>query len=322
MNDEMLSVVVLTYNHEKFIENTLNSILSQRHNYNYEIIIGDDCSTDNTKLIIQQYVDKHPNIIKPIYNKKNLGLITNYFNVINNVKGKYVMQCAGDDYWLPEKVKRQITFMEENQNVSMIYGNSKGLKDGEFTINKYGSSRDSFYDLILKGNCISAPTVCFRRDILIDYINEIKPLDKQWIIEDYPLWLFFLKKGNCVYINETYSVYRVLDNSLSHFTTFEGWKKIYDCVFSIDNFFIEYFHENNLKKDIIIKYYRNMYTSAIISKNQRMYSLYLYKLYQNCTGYKKFIYYLLRGFTVYICYFYYKMRCLMRKYRIIDAVEE
>ncbi|MEE1211697.1 MAG: glycosyltransferase [Treponema sp.] len=105
-NDELIfSVVVIAYNQEKYIEKTLDSILSQEHSYSYEIIIGDDCSSDKTPQIIEEYRKSYPSIVKPIYNSKNLGAMNNYYNTISKVKGKYIMICGGDDYWLPLKVE-------------------------------------------------------------------------------------------------------------------------------------------------------------------------------------------------------------------------
>ena len=125
MQDIMFSVAIITYNQEKYISQTLDSILNQQHDYKYEIVIGEDCSTDKTKQIIEEYVAKYPEIIKPLYNNPNKGLINNYFNVINHCQGKYIMECAGDDYWLPGKVKSQIEFMENNLDVGMCYGKVK-----------------------------------------------------------------------------------------------------------------------------------------------------------------------------------------------------
>ena len=112
INGLMFSVAVITYNQEKYIAQTLDSIINQRHNYSYEIVVGDDCSSDGTREIVRQYAEKYPEIVKPIFNEKNLGIIKNYFNVISHCSGKYIMECAGDDFWLPGKVELQIPFYE------------------------------------------------------------------------------------------------------------------------------------------------------------------------------------------------------------------
>ena len=125
MNDLMFSILVITYNQEKYIAKTLDSILSQEHDYKYEIVIGEDCSSDGTRAIIEAYANKYPLIIKPIYNNPNLGLIKNYFNTLAQCTGKYIMECAGDDWWLPGKVSFQIDYMEKHPDVGMCYGRAK-----------------------------------------------------------------------------------------------------------------------------------------------------------------------------------------------------
>ena len=193
MQEIMFSVAVITYNQEQYISQTLDSILNQQHDYKYEIVIGEDCSTDNTKKIIEEYVEKYPDIIKPLYNNPNKGLINNYFNVINHCQGKYIMECAGDDYWLPGKVKSQIEFMENNPEIGMCYTKAKFWNENNQKYEKkfFGSDIESFNKLLTTGNKVPALSVCLRKNLVEQYVNEIKPQEKNWLMEDYPMWLWF-----------------------------------------------------------------------------------------------------------------------------------
>lgn len=214
--DPLVSVAIITYNQEKFISQTLESILSQKHSCTYEIIIGDDCSTDRNREIIESYREKYPEIIKPIYNQNNLGLIKNYFNVMAQCRGKYIMQCAGDDWWLPEKLSIQVDFMETHPDIGMCYGKAQTYIDGKKKYGKkFGEKRESFESL-LGGNTIPAVTACFRRDLLEKYLEDINPLGKNWLMEDYPLWLWFSHESKVYFINKVLAIYRVLDESASH----------------------------------------------------------------------------------------------------------
>lgn len=214
--DPLVSVAIITYNQEKFISQTLESILSQKHRCTYEIIIGDDCSTDRNREIIESYREKYPEIIKPIYNQNNLGLIKNYFNVMAQCRGKYIMQCAGDDWWLPEKLSIQVDFMETHPDIGMCYGKAQTYIDGKKKYGKkIGEKRESFESL-LGGNTIPAVTACFRRDLLEKYLEDINPLGKDWLMEDYPLWLWFSHESKVYFINKVLASYRVLDESASH----------------------------------------------------------------------------------------------------------
>ena len=273
MSSTLFSVAVLTYNQEKYIAQTLDSILSQNHNFLYEIVIGEDCSTDNTRTIIEQYAKKYPNIVKPIYNNPNLGLLRNYYNVISHCSGKYIMECAGDDYWLPGKVKVQIEFMEKNSDVCMCYGNVKCFKESKNTFleKTCGGIKETFEDL-LKGNSVPTPTVCFKKEMLNEYLNEINPLEQQWLMEDYPMWLYFSHKSKLKYLDETFAVYRDLNNSLSHSTDINKELKFNESVYDIKRFYVNKYNvDYNLGEDYNLAVFQ-IYFGILMQKYNREYA--------------------------------------------------
>ena len=111
--ENMISVVVITYNQEATISRTLDSILMQQCHVPYEIVIGEDCSTDNTRAICQSYAEKHPDKIRLICNQQNKGIVDNYFDCLLECRGKYIADCAGDDFWTdPQKLEKEICVME------------------------------------------------------------------------------------------------------------------------------------------------------------------------------------------------------------------
>ena len=213
----VLSVVVITYNQEKTISKTLDSILEQEHDYPYEIIVGDDCSVDGTKSIIEDYVLRYPKIVKAIYNKENMGLIKNYYNVISNCSGKYIMECAGDDWWLQGKVKTQIEFMESHNDVGMCYCQAKvWIESRKMYYEDLIGEDYSSYDDLLKVNIVPALSICLRMKLVNVYIREIKPIERGWLTEDYPMWLWFFKNTKVEFLKKGLVVYRELEESASH----------------------------------------------------------------------------------------------------------
>lgn len=120
-NDEILvSVFVITYNHEKFIAKAIDSALMQKCDFNFEIVIGEDCSTDRTKEIVINYQKKYPDIIKPIFNTINIGPSENAKNVLKACEGDYIAMLEGDDYWTdPFKLQKQVDFLESNREYSL-----------------------------------------------------------------------------------------------------------------------------------------------------------------------------------------------------------
>lgn len=119
-----VSVCVITYNHEKYISQCLQSIIEQETDFDFEIIVGDDCSIDKTKEIIVEIQEKHPEIVKPLFHVRNVGGIQNLVSVCNQAKGDYIAHCDGDDYWLKDKLQIQIDYLENNSDVAAVFTNA------------------------------------------------------------------------------------------------------------------------------------------------------------------------------------------------------
>jgi len=313
MQEIMFSVAVITYNQEKYISQTLDSILNQEHDYKYEIVIGEDCSTDNTKKIIEEYVTKYPDIIKPLYNNPNKGLINNYFNVIAHCQGKYIMECAGDDYWLPGKVKLQIEFMENNPTVGMCYGKAKVYNENKQKYEKsiIGDFRKNFEEMITNENAIPALCVCFKNSLIKKYINEIQPEKKDWLMEDYPMWLYFSNETKIQFIDKIIAVYRMLENSASHFTNFNKQLNFEKSVLQIRSFY------NN-------KYQLN-YEWEIDKEYFKMYRKFLLKKYDKNTAKKYRDYYekiKVKSITNFVIYIFSKSRGLLNILIIFNKIRK
>ena len=120
--ENKISVIVATYNQEDTIGRTLDSILMQQCHVPYEIVIGEDCSTDSTRTVCQEYAKKHPDVIRLFANQKNKGLIDNYFDCLLACEGQYIAECAGDDFWTdPLKLEKEVTILEEHPEVTLVH---------------------------------------------------------------------------------------------------------------------------------------------------------------------------------------------------------
>jgi glycosyltransferase involved in cell wall biosynthesis len=117
----LVSVCVITYNHERYIRQTLDGILMQETTFKYEVIVGEDCSPDNTREILLEYKEKHPETIHLILHEENVGMNKNAEAVWRRCRGKYLAYCEGDDYWTdPLKLQKQIDFLEGHPDHSGI----------------------------------------------------------------------------------------------------------------------------------------------------------------------------------------------------------
>ena len=100
VNAPLVSVFMMTYNHEKYISEAIEGVLMQNTNFDFDIVIGEDCSTDNTRQIILDYQRKYPGKFKLLLHKENIGAMANQMAVLQACSGKYIAMCEGDDYWI------------------------------------------------------------------------------------------------------------------------------------------------------------------------------------------------------------------------------
>lgn len=239
-NDIMFSVEVTTYNQKDFIAQTLQSIIDQKHNYKYEILVSDDCSTDGTQDVIREFEKKYPYVVKPVYNEKNIGAMANYYATVARAQGKYLMECAGDDYWLPGKVEKQIAFMERNLDFDVCYGNANFFYSKQNVYEGiFGGNYLDFKNLFFQGNHVPALTLCIRREFFMKYMREIMPEKKNWLMEDYPFLLYAAFESSIYFINRLFAVYRVVENSLSHQVDLDKQLNFKKSVYEIRKFFSE-----------------------------------------------------------------------------------
>ncbi len=128
----MVSVSMLVYNHERWVAKAIESVLMQETNFRYELIIAEDCSTDNSRNIIEKYAKSYPNIIRAYYNPVNLGMDLNDQQNDARVRGKYYAILEGDDYWTdPHKLQIQVDFLENNPEYSGCYHSVKVVDEND-----------------------------------------------------------------------------------------------------------------------------------------------------------------------------------------------
>lgn len=117
----ILSICCTTYNHEKYLKKALDSILMQKVNFDFEVIIGEDCSTDNSRKILKEYERSNPSFFNIIYHERNVGSSKNFMEVYSKACGKYVIVLETDDYWTdPNKLQTQVDILEESSNIIAV----------------------------------------------------------------------------------------------------------------------------------------------------------------------------------------------------------
>lgn len=201
-----VSIITVTYNQELYVREALESICKQNTNFNFEVIVADDCSTDKTPQIIKEYAQKYPDIIKPIFRKKNLGAWQNFTDALKKTKGKYIALCDGDDFWTdPKKLQLQVDFLEKHPDyvlcfhpVRVIFENNE---QKEFIYPDSSDTHKFTVNELLKKNFIQTNSVMYRKQTYKDAATNVTP-------GDWYLHLYHAQFGKIGFINKVMSVYR------------------------------------------------------------------------------------------------------------------
>lgn len=232
--EEMISVVVVTYNQAETIGRTLDSILMQQCHVPFEIVIGEDCSTDDTRAICQAYAEKHPDIIRLICNERNKGLVDNYFDCLLACRGKYIADCAGDDFWIdPQKLEKEVTVMENHPEVTMVITNWQYYNEHT---RKTTPSRQRQHAPITPGKDLLQAiitqqsmsvfhlcTALYRTDVFRKAYEEDTDLfrNKTYVSEDMQIAISMALHGDIAYLPDVTLNYSLGSGSISNITDSE-----------------------------------------------------------------------------------------------------
>lgn len=224
----MVSICCITYNHAPFIRDAIDGFLKQKTDFEVEIIIHDDASTDSTAGIILEYENKYPDLIFPIYQTENQysKVIKPYINfVFPRARGKYIALCEGDDFWTdPYKLQKQVDLLEvpENRHLIAVATNASVCdKDGIVLIPKISSVTKNniggaynLHDFFRDGHRYPTLTVLFRNEL-----KSLNPVLKRFenpFFTDWILWVLLHLKGSFYYLDEVTGCYRINPNSVTH----------------------------------------------------------------------------------------------------------
>ncbi len=217
MND-LVSIIMPSYNTAQYIAETIESVIRQTYQ-NWELIIVDDCSPDNTDEVVKQYLID--NRIKYLKNEKNSGAAVSRNRALREAKGKWIAFLDSDDLWMPEKIEKQVSFMVKNgyhfSYTDYVEIDAKGKRNGITVTGPKRITRVGMYNYCWPG-CL---TVMYNKDIVgLIQISDIKKNN------DYAMWLKVCKKADCYLLDEKLALYRRgrAGSISSHgFMTMIGW---------------------------------------------------------------------------------------------------
>jgi glycosyltransferase involved in cell wall biosynthesis len=202
----LISVCIVSYNHESFIEQSIRSVLSQRGNFRLEVLVGVDLSTDRTAVIVRQLAAENPDVIQAFISTERIGFgSTNYQSLLAKVSGEFIAHLDGDDYWYPGKLQQQLDFMLAQPECTSVYTNaevvdSQGQLTGTF--NSRQPARFQLPYLLERGSFLPQSSMMYRAEML-PYVRAITP---PYI--DYHFSLVLATQGEVGYVNRALTGYR------------------------------------------------------------------------------------------------------------------
>lgn len=214
---DLISVLMITYNHEKYIEKAIESVLMQQGDFEIELLIGNDKSPDKTEEILKKYEsDKR---IKIFNREKNMGATKNEFALQLEAKGNYIAILEGDDYWITkDKLQKQLKILKDNKNISLCYTDSYIVNENNEIFGQKcvkNNKIKNFKSLMVNRGEIPTGTVFFRNIFFMNsQIKEIEILLKSSeIIGDIALFSLLIKEGEFQKLEEFTGAYRYITNS-------------------------------------------------------------------------------------------------------------
>lgn len=213
MKKPVVSVLLITYNQQDFIEQAIESVLMQKVNFPYEIIIGEDLGPDNTRAICEEYAAKY-DFIHVLPRTKNLGIAGNWCDCAQHAEGKYMMMLDGDDYWTdPNKMQMQVDFMEAHPecvichtNIDILYMNTRAIKPSS----KHDVPEGMILHEVIGGlEQMTSSTVCLRAEAVKKHIPFDMYVKEDFPCEDWPTIAILSAYGEIRYLPLSTTVYRV-----------------------------------------------------------------------------------------------------------------
>ena len=245
-----VSVCMLTYFHEKYISEAIESVLSQKTHFRFELVISDDCSKDNTVSIIKEYENKYPDIIRVKINETNIGIPKNIYQARCMCRGRYIVLLSGDDYWIDDKkIEKETSFLDSHSEYFSVFNcvelriddskNAYEIRPHKRFRNKEYSIRD-----FEKGKILASHGFMMRNEFLNEEGREYfhKAQEISAYVDDAVDNVLILKKGPVFVLNEITDAHRVIRKELnknnynSRYTRIEKFKhqielynELYNC---------------------------------------------------------------------------------------------
>ena len=216
-----VSVLCTAYNHEPYLRQALDGFVMQETDFPFEVLVNDDASTDNTAVLLREYAEKYPDLIRPFYQEKNLH--SQGVNIYDAVfypaaRGEYIAICEGDDYWTdPKKLQLQADFLDAHPDYTACVHNTRAVYPGgepERVLFPSCGDRDVGFETVIQGmsHAFHTSSVMARKSILTDPPAFRAVSYAHGGVLDYPSGIWYTLRGKVRFLDRCMSVYRVSSN--------------------------------------------------------------------------------------------------------------
>ena len=291
-----VSVCMATYNHQKYIKQAIEGILMQKTDFEFELLISNDFSTDSTSQIINEIIINNPNGFRIVFydQEYKLGMHLNGDFLLKKAQGKYIAICEGDDFWTnPNKLQIQFDYLEQNINCGLVHHDVDYFYEKEnYLIKSYKKSKKikipgkNITENLLLNNFISTLSVMFRKEMVDMFFDIDFETRNKFLMSDYFMWLLFSSKYSFKYLDVSMATYRILENSASNSHLYEKKILFLSSYCDIKLYFINKynFSDTYIKK---IKQYKYQELSILSIRNNRLKEALEYSKKLCCNHYKK-----------------------------------
>ena len=211
-----VSVLVVTYNHERFVHQALDGALAQRLRQPFEILVSADCSTDGTRAIVKGYAERHPHLVRLLLSERNVCTNEVVARGFRAARGRYIALLDGDDYWTSDdKLQAQVAFLDARPEVTVCFHNVQVVDERSQCSgrlwNAPGQPEVSGLHELLRGNFIATSSVVYRRTAVAEvpaWYDDFFP------VTDWPLHILYAREGRIGYLDRTLGAYRLHSGGL------------------------------------------------------------------------------------------------------------
>jgi glycosyltransferase involved in cell wall biosynthesis len=223
-NKPLASVQMFAYNHAPYIRRAVDSVLAQQTDFPFEVVIGEDCSSDGTREMVMDYQRRFPDVVRVVTSGRNVGMHRNVLRTQHACRGDFLAFCEGDDFWSdPTKLQTQVEFLRQNPSYGLVHSNydefevgRNKLRAGAITSPEPPDDEHAYLQVLLRQRRIMTLTVCVRRDLLDRVVREQPECtDERWPMGDTQRWLEVSRLTKVKYFPQAMATYNYLPESAS-----------------------------------------------------------------------------------------------------------